>query len=74
MEDTDERRVLGAMHRGANTFEKIRGATGLEAGRLEATLGGLEDGGLVRVVRKQGLLGGRIELYSTDAGFRSYYS
>ena len=71
---TNDRKVLRELHQGSNTFEKIQKNTGLDAKTLDSVLGNLESKGLMKVVHKQGMFGPKTELYSTDKGFREYYS
>ncbi|AJM92590.1 MULTISPECIES: winged helix-turn-helix transcriptional regulator [Nitrosopumilus] len=71
---TKEMQVLGIMHQGANTFDKIQKNTQIETKVLDSILQELEQKGLIKVVEKQGMFGPKIELYSTDKGFKEYYS
>ena len=71
---TKERLVLRELHQGANTFEKIQKNTGMDGRTLDSVLESLEKDGLMKVVQKRGMLGSRVELYSTDKGFKEYYS
>ena len=41
---------------------------------LNSILEDLEKKGLMKVVKKQGMFGPKVELYSTDKGFKEYYS
>lgn len=71
---TKDMQVLGIMHQGANTFEKIQRATKMENKELDSILQDLEKRNLIKVVQKQGMFGPKVELYSTDKGFKEYYS
>ncbi|WP_428324225.1 hypothetical protein [Nitrosopumilus sp.] len=71
---TKDMQVLGIMHQGANTFEKIKRATKMENKELDSILQDLEKRNLIKVVQKQGMFGPKVELYSTDKGFKEYYS
>lgn len=71
---TKDMQVLGIMHQGANTFEKIQRTTKMENKELDSILQELENKGLIKVIQKQGMFGPKIELYSTDKGFKEYYS
>lgn len=71
---TKDMQVLGIMHQGANTFDKIRKNIQIEAKELDSILQELENKGLIKVIEKQGMFGPKIELYSTDKGFKEYYS
>jgi hypothetical protein len=66
--------VLGELNRGTKTFENILKNTGFDTKELDAILQDLEKKGMLRVEQKQGLFGPKIELYSTDKGFKEYYS
>ena len=67
-------KVLGNMHNGANTFDKIQKQTKITVEELNRILEDLEKKEMIRVVKKSGMFGEKIELYSTDKGFRAYYS
>ena len=69
-----EMRVLGELNKGVRDFNKIQRNLGIHNQELENILKGLEDKGLMKVVKKSGLVGTKIELYPTDKGFKKYYS
>ncbi len=71
---TREMQVLGLIHQGANTFEKIQGSTNMDASDLESVLADLEARQMIKVREKRGVFGLRIELYATNKGFKEYYS
>ncbi len=71
---TREKQVLGKLHQGINTFEKLQKNTGFDSHMLDSILEDLEKKGLMKIVEKRGMFGPRVELYSTDKGFREYYS
>ena len=71
---TKDMQVLGIMHQGANTFDKIQRSVKMENKELDSILQNLEKRNLIKVVNKQGMFGPKIELYSTDKGFKEYYS
>ncbi len=71
---TKDMQVLGIMHKGANTFEKIQRHLKIDAQELDLILQQLEKQNLIKVIQKQGMFGLKIELYSTDKGFKEYYS
>ena len=71
---TRDMQVLGIMHQGANTFEKIQKSMKIDTKELDSVLQQLEKKDLIKVVQKQGMFGPKIELYSTDKGFKEYYS
>ena len=66
--------VLGEIHRGSKTFERIQKNTGLGSSELDSILDYLEKNGMLKVHQKQGLFGTKIELRPTDKGFKEYYS
>ncbi len=69
-----EMRVLGELNKGVRDFNKIQRNLGIHNQELENILKGLEDKGLMKVVKKSGIVGTKIELYPTDKGFKKYYS
>ena len=69
-----EMRVLGELNKGVRDFNKIQRNLGIHNQELENILKGLEDKGLMKVIKKSGLVGTKIELYPTDKGFKKYYS
>jgi hypothetical protein len=69
-----EMQVLGELNKGVRDFNKIQRNLGIHNQELENILKGLEDKGLMKVVKKGGLVGTKIELYPTDKGFKKYYS
>ena len=71
---TKNRMVLRELNQGVKTFDKIQKNTGLDANTLDSILGDLEKDGFMKVVQKQGMFGPKIELYSTEKGFKEYYS
>lgn len=71
---TRDMQVLGAIHQGANTFEKIQKNMKIGSKELDSILQQLEKRDLIKVIQKQGMFGPKIELYSTDKGFKEYYS
>ena len=66
--------VLGELHRGVRTFQKIQKNTGLTNTELDSILEDLEKKGLMKPQQKQGLFGVKTELVPTDKGFKEYYS
>ena len=71
---TRERQVLRELHQGVNSFDKLQKNTGFDTPMLNSILEDLEKQGLMKVVEKQGMFGPKVELYSTDKGFKDYYS
>ncbi len=71
---TKEMQVLGELNKGVKDFNQIQKNIGIDNQKLEVILNGLEDQGLMKVIKKQGLVGIKVELYPTDKGFKKYYS
>ena len=69
-----EMQVLGELNKGFKNFNKIQKNLGINNQELENILKDLEDQGLMKVVKKSGLVGIKVELYPTDKGFKKYYS
>ncbi|HJJ23122.1 MAG TPA: hypothetical protein OQH54_05335 [Nitrosopumilus sp.] len=69
-----EARVLGELNGGVKDFNKIQKNLNIDNQELENILKDLEDQGLMKVVKKNGIVGNKIELYPTDKGFKKYYS
>ncbi len=69
-----EMRVLGELNKGVRDFNKIQRKLSIHNQELENILKGLENQGLMKVVKKSGLVGAKVELYPTDKGFKKYYS
>ena len=72
--ETKDMLVLGELNRGVKSFDKIQKIIGLERNELISILDDLEKKGLMRVEKKSGPFGPKIELYATDKGFKEYYS
>ena len=68
-----EMQVLGELNKGVKDFNKIQKNLGISNQELESILNDLEDQGLMKVVKKGGLVGTKVELYQTDEGFKRYY-
>ena len=71
---TKDMQVLGELNKGVKDFNKIQSNLGIDNQKLETILNSLEDQGLMRVIKKKGLVGIKVELYPTDKGFKKYYS
>jgi len=72
--ETKDMLVLGELNRGVKNFETMQKIIGLERDELISILDDLEKRGLMRVEKKSGLTGTKIELFVTDEGFKVYYS
>ena len=66
--------VLGQINRGYKTFGEIRKTTGLDSDEINSILEDLERRGLMRVEKKKGLIGIKVELLPTEKGYREYDS
>lgn len=69
-----EMQVLGEINRGVKNFNHIQKITNTENQKLENILKDLEDEGLLRVVKKEGMFGVKIELYPTEKGYKKFYT
>ncbi|MBL7001798.1 MAG: hypothetical protein ISR80_03465 [Nitrosopumilus sp.] len=69
-----ETQVLGELNQGVRDFNKIQRNLNMENQELENILKDLEDKGLMKVIKKKGIAGVKVELYPTDEGFKKYYS
>jgi len=66
--------VLGELNKGINDFNKIQKKLGINNQELENILKGLEDQGLMKVIKKSGPFGNKVKLVPTDKGFKKYYT
>jgi len=66
--------VLGHINRGYKTFNEIRKRTGIDSKDLNSILEDLEGRGLMKIQKKQGMLGIKVELIPTEKGYREYDS
>ena len=66
--------VLGELNRGTKIFDKLQKNTGIENIELETILDNLESRKMIEVRHVSGLFGTKIELHSTEKGFKEYYS
>lgn len=71
---TKDMLVLGELYRGARTFENIKKNTGFGNDELNSVLEDLEKQDMMRVERKNGILGPKVELYATEKGIKKYLS
>jgi len=69
-----EMQVLGELNRGVKDFNKIQKNLDIDNQKLEKILKDLEDQGLMKVIKKNGITGIKVELYSTEKGFKRYYT
>jgi len=66
--------VLGELNRGVKDFNKIQKNLDIDNQKLEKILKDLEDQGLMKVIKKKGIAGIKVELHSTEKGFKKYYT
>ncbi len=66
--------ILGELNQGTKNFDVLQRKLGFDTETLNSILEELENLKLVRVEQKQGLLGPKVELFSTEKGTRKYYS
>ncbi len=66
--------VLGQINRGYKTFSEIRKKTGFDSEELNSILEDLEKRGLMKIQKKNGLLGIKVELLPTEKGYLQYDS
>jgi DNA-binding HxlR family transcriptional regulator len=60
--------VLGVIMRGVSKFDNIKKNTQIDAKELNSILEKLEVQGLITVQEKKGLLGSKIEIFTTENG------
>jgi len=66
--------VLREINNGVKDFNQIQKITGIENQKLENILSDLEDKKLMKVVKKSGLTGNKIEIHPTEKGFKKFYT
>ena len=66
--------VLGQINRGYKTFSEIRKKTGFDSEELNSILDDLEKRGLMKIQKKNGLLGIKVELLPTEKGYLEFDS
>ncbi len=71
-EENKETVVLGVISRGISKFSKISQESNVEPKNLELILHKLENSGLIKVDEKKGWLGTKIEIKSTEEGYREF--
>jgi hypothetical protein len=65
-------KVLGEINKGVKDFNQIQKNVNISNKELEEILKNFEDEGLMRVIKKEGVIGGKIELHPTEKGFRKF--
>ena len=66
--------VLGELNRGIKDFNKIQKNLEIDTQTLEEILKDLEDKRLMKVIKKNGITGMKVELHSTEKGFKKFYT
>ena len=69
-----ETQVLGELNKGVKDFNKIQKNLNIHNQELEKILKDLENQGLMKVIKKKGIAGIKVELYPTEKGFKRYYT
>ncbi len=69
-----ETQVLGELNKGTKDFNNIQKNLDIDNQKLEKILKDLEEQGLMKVIKKKGFTGIKVELYPTDKGFKKYYT
>ena len=69
-----EMQVLGELNKGTKDFNKIQKNLGINNQELENILKDLEDRGLMKVIKKSGPFGIKVQLVPTEKGFKKYYT
>ena len=64
--------VLGEINRGVKDFNQIQKITNIDNQKLENILKDFEDDGLMRVVKKDGIMGSKIEMHPTEKGYKKF--
>jgi len=72
--ESKEMMVLGHINRGYKTFGEIRKRTRFDSKEINSILEDLESRELIKVQKKQGLLGIKVELIPTEKGYLEYDS
>lgn len=62
---TNSEMVIEELNQGITKFEQIQKNTGIDNKELDVILEDLEKRGLMKVIRKQGLFGPKVELHTT---------
>jgi len=66
--------VLGELNRGVKDFNKIQKNLEIDNQTLEEILKDLEDQKLMKVIKKNGITGIKLELHPTEKGFKKFYT
>jgi len=66
--------VLSEINNGVKDFNQIQKNIGIDNQELENILTDLENKGLMKVVKKSGLTGSKVEIHPTEKGFKKFYT
>jgi len=66
--------VLSEINNGVRDFDQIQKNIGIDNQDLENILADLEKRGLMKVVKKSGLIGNKVEIHPTEKGFKKFYT
>jgi phosphoglycerol transferase MdoB-like AlkP superfamily enzyme len=66
--------VLSEINNGVRDFNQIQKNTEIDNKDLENILADLEKKGLMKVVKKSGLMGNKVEIHPTEKGFKKFYT
>jgi len=66
--------VLSEINNGVRDFNQIQKNIGIDNKDLENILTDLEKKGLMKVVKKSGLMGNKVEIHPTEKGFKKFYT
>jgi len=69
-----EMQVLGELNKGTKDFNKIQKNLNIHNQELEKILKDLENQKLMKVIKKKGIAGIKVELHATEKGFKRYYT
>ena len=66
--------VLSEINNGVRDFNQIQKNIGIDNQELENILTDLENKGLMKVVKKSGLTGSKVEIHPTEKGFKKFHT
>lgn len=66
--------VLAEINNGVRDFNQIQKNIGMDNQELEKILSDLENKGLMKIVKKSGLIGSKVEIHPTENGFKKFYT
>ena len=66
--------VLSEINNGVRDFNQIQKNIEIDNQKLENILTDLEKKGLMKVIKKSGLTGSKVEIHPTEKGFKKFYT